>query len=89
LSPLSGSNTTVEEVVKDYHAKNQRTIRIMNPGQGAGQTRNWGLPQAQMFDYFDRNGVVVRRNGLLDGQVIGYGFSENDPDIKAAQGAAK
>jgi beta-galactosidase len=89
LSPLSDSNRTIEEAVKDYHAKNQRTLRIMNPGQGAGQTRNWGLPQSQVFDYFDRNGVVVRRNGLLDGQVIGYAFSENDPDIRAAQGGSE
>ena len=85
---LAPSGKTIEEAVKDYHAKNQRTIRIMNPGQGAGQTRNWGLPQKQMFDYFDRNGVNVRRNGILDGQVIGYMQSENDPEIKEAQGGS-
>jgi beta-galactosidase len=86
LSPLSNTNNTVEEVAKDYHAKNQRTLRIMNPGQGAGQTRNWGLPQKQMFDYFDRHGVVVRRNGLLDGQTIGYAFQEGDADLKEQNG---
>ncbi len=85
---LSPGGATIEEWVKDYHAKHQRTMRVMNPGQG-GDTRNFGLPQAQMFDYMDRNGVVIRRNGLLDGQVIGYAFSEGDPDIKAAQGGSE
>jgi len=84
---LSPQGATIEEYVKDYHAKNQRTMRVMNPGQGT-ETRNWGLPQRKMFDYFDRHGVVVRRNGILDGQVIGYAFNENDPEIKAANGGS-
>jgi hypothetical protein len=85
---LSPGGATIEDWVKDYRAKNQRTMRLMNPGQN-GETRNWGLPQAQMLDFMDRHGVVIRRNGLIDGEVIGYSFSESDPDIKAAQGGSE
>ena len=83
---LSTQGATIEEWIKDYKAKNQRTMRIANPGQN-GDTRNWNMPQAEMFDIMDRNGVNIRRNGILDGQVIGYSFIENDADIKAAQGS--
>ncbi len=86
---LSPSGDTMEAWVTDYKAKNQRTWRVMNPGQGAGTMRNWNLPQDEMFDFMDRNGVNIRRNGMLDGQVIGYAFSESDPDIKAAQGGSE
>jgi hypothetical protein len=51
---LSPSGATIQEADKDYHAQEQPHASHMNPGQGAGQTRNWGLPPAQMFDYFDR-----------------------------------
>ncbi len=79
---LSPGGDTIQAWVKDYKAKNQRTMRVMNPGQNS-QTRNWGLPQEQMFDYFDRQGVVVRRNSAIDGEAIGYAFSEGDADLKA------
>lgn len=85
---LSPSGATIEQWVADYKAKNQRTMRVMNPGQN-NETRNWGLPQEQMFDFMDRNGVNIRRNGLLDGQVIGYAFSESDPDLKAQNGGSE
>ena len=85
---LSPSGTTIQEFVKDYKAKNQRTWRVMNPGITV-QTRNFGMPQDEMFDFMDRNGVNIRRSGMLDGQVIGYRFTESDPEIRAAQGGSE
>ncbi len=41
-----------------------------------------GLPPDQALDFFDRNGVVVRRSGMLDGEAIGYMAIEDDPDLK-------
>ena len=34
------------------------------------------------LDFFDQNGVVVRRSGMLDGEAIGYMAIEEDPDLK-------
>ena len=85
---LAPSGATIQEWIKDYKAKNERTMRVMNPGQN-NETRSWGLPQAEMFDIMDRNGVNIRRNGAIDGETIGYSFSEGDPDIKAAQNGSE
>ncbi len=49
--------------------------------------RFWGtswmnLPPDEALDFFDKNGVVVRRSGMLDGEAIGYMAIENDADLK-------
>ena len=41
-----------------------------------------GLEPSQALDFFDQNGVVVRRCGPLDGEAIGYSAIETDPDLK-------
>jgi hypothetical protein len=49
--------------------------------------RFWGTSYLGMspdaaLDWFDQSGVVVRRQGMLDGEAIGYNAIENDPDLK-------
>ena len=41
-----------------------------------------GMPPEQALSWFDRNGLVVRRQGMLDGEAIGYNAIENDPVLK-------
>lgn len=45
-------------------------------------TRWYDLPPEAALTFFDRNGIVVRRSGMLDGEAIGYMAVENDPDLK-------
>lgn len=50
--------------------------------------RFWGtswydLNPDEALDYFDKNGVVIRKQDMLDGEAIGYNAIENDPDMKA------
>jgi len=64
-----------EEWLAFYRHSNQRMMRF------------WGvtwqnLPPEQALKIFDREGVVVRRSGILDGEAIGYFAIENDPDFK-------
>ena len=42
-----------------------------------------GLAPEQALSFFDQNGVVCRRSGMLDGEAIGYFAIENDPVLKA------
>ncbi len=84
LTPLGAK--TPEEFLKLYHGTNQRTFRLMMPGQGAGQWHYLGMPLDKTLEFFDRNGVNVRRNGLLDGEAIGYAFSENDAELQKLRG---
>jgi beta-galactosidase len=41
-----------------------------------------GLPPEDALSFFDQNGVVVRRSGMLDGEAIGYHAIENDPELQ-------
>lgn len=41
-----------------------------------------GLPPEEALRFFDTNGVVVRRQGMLDGEAIGYNAIETDPVFK-------
>ena len=80
LTPLAAK--TPEEFLKIYRDTNQRTFRLMMPGQGAGNWRYLGLALPDALSFFDRTGVVVRRNSLVDGEAIGYAFSEGDEALK-------
>ncbi len=74
----SGGNK--EEWLKQYRASNQRMMRLMGVAQ---QGPRWmDLTPDQALDFFDKNGVVVRRCGPLDGEAIGYNAIENDPDLR-------
>ncbi len=66
---------TPQEWVEFYRKTNQRMMRFWG-------TRWMDLSPERALDIFDRNGVVVRRSGILDGEAIGYMAIENDPDLK-------
>lgn len=82
---LIGVEGSPAEWLAAYRRTHQRTMRLSTAGQAGQETRWLGLEPAQALDFFDRNGVVVRRNTTLDGEKIGYQFSETDPVTKAAQ----
>jgi len=69
---------------EDWLAFYRRTNQTMMRFWGT----SWqGMPPEEALDFFDRNGVVVRRSGLLDGEAIGYFAVENDPDLKELYGS--
>ncbi len=71
---------TPAEFVANYRKTHQKTMRYMGISQGGV---NWnGLEPTQALDFFDANGVVVRRCGPLDGEAIGYNAIENDPELQ-------
>ena len=41
-----------------------------------------GMPPEEALSWMDRKGLVVRRQGMLDGEAIGYMAIENDPALK-------
>ena len=71
-----------EEYLANYRAHHQRFARMAGAGQNGGV--KWlGMPYDEALDWCDKNGVVLRRNGPLDGEAIGYFAIETDPDLKA------
>ena len=69
-----------QEFVANYRKTRQKTMRYMGISQGGV---NWnGLEPTQALDFFDSNGVVVRRCGPVDGEAIGYNAIENDPELQ-------
>ncbi len=84
LSPQSGKDP--QAFLQIYRDTHQRTMRLMMPGQGGGQWRWYGMTLPTALDFFDRNGVCVRRNGMIDGEAIGYQFSEGDDALKKKYG---
>jgi beta-galactosidase len=67
---------TPEDWIAFYRKTNQRMMRFW----GTRWINNTAPHDA--LDFFDRNGVVVRRSGILDGEAIGYWAIENDPELK-------
>ena len=45
-----------------------------------------GMSPDAALDFFDKNGVVVRRSGVLDGEAIGYHADEPDPAMRKLYG---
>jgi len=81
--------TTAEDWLKAYQQSNQRLMRFSTAGQ-AGRDPHWrGMEPQEALEFFDRNGVVVRRNCTLDGETIGTAFAEKDPDILRQQGGSE
>ena len=68
-------HSTPQDWLKFYREKNETEMRFWG-------TTWLGLPPEQALNFFDENGVVCRRSGLLDGETIGYNAIENDPDLK-------
>ena len=63
-----------------YRANNERMMRFWG-------TSWMGMPPEEALDWFDRNGVIVRRSGILDGEAIGYMAIEQDPVLKELYGS--
>ena len=62
----------------------------MSTAGQAGQESRWlGMEPAEALEFCDRNGVVVRRNTTLDGETIGYHFSEGDAETRKQQGGSE
>lgn len=73
-----------------YHHKYARTARMATEGGQADDTGLWkGMETREALDFLDRNGIPVRRNGPLDGQVIGYSIYENDEARKGKNGGSR
>ncbi|MDB5352880.1 MAG: Beta-galactosidase/beta-glucuronidase [Planctomycetota bacterium] len=77
------ADTHSEETPKDwldfYHKSNQTFMRFWGT--------SWqNLPPDQALDFFDKNGVVVRRSGILDGEAIGYHAVEQDEKFRKKRG---
>jgi len=66
---------TPEAWLDFYRRHNERMMRFWG-------TKWKGMPPDQALNFFDENGVVVRRSGILDGEAIGYYAIERDPDLK-------
>jgi len=74
-----GSNPA--EWLTNYRKTNQRFMRLSGYAQGGPLW--FDKTPTEALNFFDENGIVVRRSGDLDGEAIGYMAIENDPDIKA------
>jgi len=85
---LIGRADTADQWLARYRATNQRTMRLMTAGQGGHDTRWMGMEPQEALEFMDRNGVVVRRNTTLDGEMIGSNFAENDPETRKKQGGS-
>ena len=77
---------TPEQWLANYRKSGQRFMRLAGIAQNGGY--RWkGMPIEEALRWFDRNGVVVRRSGILNGEVIGYMAVENDPDLRKQYGS--
>ena len=64
-----------EDWLAFYKKNNERMMRFWG--------MSWrGMAPEAALDFFDRNGVIVRRSGILDGEAIGYMAIEEDPVLK-------
>ncbi len=77
---------TKEEYKANYLKHGQRTMRFVTAGQAGDSSLWFGLETPQALSWMDQNGITVRRNTTLDGETIGYKFSEDDPKLKAKYG---
>ncbi|MCL1887468.1 MAG: hypothetical protein FWF96_01175, partial [Kiritimatiellaeota bacterium] len=75
-----GGGSTKEDWLAYYRKTNQTAYRFWG-------TSWMGLAPREAYDFWDENGIVVRRSGLLDGERIGYFAIERDPDLKALYGS--
>ncbi|MCF7730090.1 MAG: hypothetical protein K9N23_00300, partial [Akkermansiaceae bacterium] len=86
---LIGENRSPQKWLAAYQRTNQRTMRLCTAGQAGHESRWLGLEPEAALEFCDRNGVVVRRNTTIDGETIGYQFSESDPETRKQQGGSE
>ena len=88
-SDISAVGTTADQWLSTYTNHNLRLFRFSSAGQAPQGLGFWyGMEVQAALDFFDRHGVVVRRNCTLDGETIGNHFSERDPEIIKLQGGS-
>jgi hypothetical protein len=77
-------DTHSEGSKEEWLAFHRRTHQAMMRFWGT----EWkGLSPDIALTFFDSNGIVVRRQGMLDGEAIGYNAIENDPMLKKRYGS--
>jgi len=86
---LIGESRSPQDWLAAYRRTNQRTTRLGTAGQAGHESRWLGLEPQDALDFCDRNGVVVRRNTTVDGETIGYQFSEADAETRRQQGGSE
>jgi beta-galactosidase len=86
---LIGEHRSAKDWLAAYKRTYQRTTRMGTAGQADRDCRWLGLEPQDALDFCDRNGVVVRRNATLDGETIGYQFSEGDAETRRQQGGSE
>jgi hypothetical protein len=86
---LIGEHKSQADWLAAYKRTNQRTTRLSTAGQADSESRWLGLEPQDALEFCDRNGVIVRRNTTLDGETIGYNFSEKDPETRRQQGGSE
>ena len=78
--------STKEKWLENYRKLHQTQTRICGASQG-GLRPLFDMTPDDALDWCDREGVVVRRCGPLDGEAIGYFAVENDPELKKLYGS--
>ena len=86
---LVGHASTAEQWLAAFRGANERTHRFVTAGQGPHDPHWFKMEPEAALDFFDRNGVIIRRNATLDGEMIGYQFVEKDPDTLKKQGGSQ
>lgn len=86
---LVGEHRSPTNWLEAYKRTNQRTTRMGTAGQAGHESRWMGMEPEAALEFCDRNGVVVRRNTTIDGETIGYQFSESDPETRQQQGGSE
>lgn len=71
---------TPREWVENYRKTHQTMYRLLGTSQG-GYRPFFGMTPDEVLDFMDRNGVVVRRCGILDGEMMNY--DAGNPLVKA------
>lgn len=86
---LVGDYKSPTDWLAAYRRTNQRTTRMSTAGQSGPDSHWLGMEPREALEFCDRNGVVVRRNSTLDGETIGYQFSEKDEETRKQQGGSE
>ncbi len=86
---LVGEFSSPADWLAAYRRTQQRTTRLSTAGQAGQDSRWFGLEPQAALEFCDRHGVVVRRNTTLDGEAIGYHFSEGDAETREQQGGSE
>lgn len=77
---------TPDKWLANYRAHGQRFQRMSGPTQNGSSVKWLNMPYDEALDWCDKNGVVIRRCGPLDGEAIGYMAIEENEALKKKHG---